>query len=69
MACVNIQKDTYIPEAFKSSVNFCAAIALGHFKIDSMCSVAMVTQVPITSFILVMRAHHCRTAVLARLLG
>ena len=58
----------YTPGAFKSSANCCVGIACGHFKIDSMCSVAMVTGVPIASFMLVMRAHHCRTAVLAHLL-
>ena len=40
MACVNIQRDVYIPGAFKSSANFCATIAFGYFKIESMCSVA-----------------------------
>ena len=67
MACVNIQRD--VPQEHLKAANVCAAIASAHFNIDSMCSVAMVTQVPIASFMLVMRAHHCHTAVLACLLG
>ena len=67
MACVNIQRD--VPQEHSKAANVCAAIASTHFNVDSMCNVAMVTGVLIASFMLVMHAHHCRTAVLACLLG
>ena len=63
MACVNIQRD--VPQEHSKAANVCAAIASTHFKIESTCSVAMVTGVLIDSFMLVMRAHHCRTVVLS----